>query len=410
MAAVVEGRKAAAGSGIALVVLAVVIVMTMTTWFSATAVIPQVADVWGLSQFQKSLITIAVQVGFLCGALVSAALNLSDLVPPRRLLIAAALGAALTNGLVALADGFYPALFLRFLTGFCLAGVYPVSLKLIATWFEERRGLALGVMLGALTLGSASPHLVNGLGGISWQLVILVTSFLTLSGAALTHLAVREGPFPFPKAIFDPRQLGRVFSNRGVFLASVGYFGHMWELYAMWAWFSVFFADRLVSSDIADATRWAGLATFAVIGIGSLGCVVAGQLGDTWGRTKITAASMLVSGTCSAVIGLIFDAPIAVVLVVGLVWGFAVVADSAQFSTMVSEVCDQTYVGTALTLQLAVGFSMTVITIWLVPVIEASHGWHWTFAILAPGPALGIYAMYALHRSPERKLIAGGRG
>ncbi len=286
MAAVIENSKAAAGSGRALVVLAVVIVMTMTTWFSATAVIPQVADVWGLSQFQKSLITIAVQVGFLCGALLSAALNLSDLVPPRRFLIAAALGAAVANGLVILAGGFYPALFLRFLTGFCLAGVYPVSLKLIATWYQERRGLALGVMVGALTLGSASPHLVNGLGGVSWQLVILVTTILTLSGAALTHIAVREGPFSFLKAIFDPRQLGRVFSNRGVLLASVGYFGHMWELYAMWAWFSLFFADRLVSSDIADATRWAGLATFAVIGIGSLGCIVAGQLGDTWAGPK----------------------------------------------------------------------------------------------------------------------------
>ena len=410
MAAIVEGRKATAGSGFALVVLAVVMVMTMTTWFSATAVIPQVADAWGLSQFQKSLITIAVQVGFLCGALSSAALNLSDLVPPRRFLIAAAVGAAFANGLVILADGFFPALVLRFLTGFCLAGVYPVSLKLIATWFQARRGLALGVMVGALTLGSASPHLVNGLGGISWQLVILVTSFLTLLGAGVTHVAIHEGPFPFPKAIFDPRQLGRVFANRGVRLASVGYFGHMWELYAMWAWFSVFFTDRLESSDVADASRWAGLATFAIIGIGSLGCIAAGQLGNTWGRTKTTAASMAISGTCSAIIGLIFDAPIAAVLAVGLVWGFAVVADSAQFSTMVSEVADQSFVGTALTLQLAVGFSLTVITIWLVPVIEASHGWHWTFAILAPGPALGIYAMYALHRSPERKMIAGGRG
>ena len=178
----------------------------------------------------------------------------------------------------------------------------------------------------------------------------------------------------------------------------------------MWAWFSVFFADRLENSHIADASRWASLATFAVIGVGSLGCIVAGQLGDIWGRTKIAAVSMAISGACAAVIGLLFDAPIAVVLAVGLVWGFAVVADSAQFSTVVSEVADQSYVGTALTLQLAVGFSLTVITIWLVPVIEAAHGWHWTFAVLAPGPALGIFAMYTLYQSPERQLIAGGRG
>ena len=394
----------------ALLSLAVVVVLTMTTWFSATAVIPQVTDDWGLSRTEKSLLTIAVQLGFVTGALVSAFFNLSDVIPARLLLFWAAMSAAAANFVIVFADGPEIALPMRFLTGFCLAGVYPVALKLVATWFREGRGMALGLMVGALTLGSALPHLVNGLGGVGWQYVIIATSVLTLAGAVITAWLVREGPFPFPVAVFDPRQAGSVFANRGVRLASLGYFGHMWELYAMWAWFLAFFSDRLVKSDVANSDQLAALATFAVIGIGGIGSYAAGLLGDSWGRTRTTAAAMAVSGACCILIGVFYAAPPVIVLVIGLVWGLAVVADSAQFSTIVSEVADQSYVGTALTLQLAVGFSLTVITIWLVPVLESSVGWRWTFAFLAPGPLLGIIAMLALLRSPEKRLIAGGRG
>ncbi len=394
----------------ALSALAVIVVLTMTTWFSATAVIPQVTDEWSLSRGEKSLLTIAVQFGFVFGALLSATFNLADVLPPRTVLFWSAVGAAGVNVFLIFATGPESAIPFRFLTGLFLAGVYPVSLKLIATWFQQGRGMALGVMVGALTLGSATPHLVNGLGGIRWELVILATSLLTLAGAAITAWLVREGPFPFPRAVFDPRQMGKVFANRGVRLASLGYFGHMWELYAMWAWFLAFFTDQLVESGVSNSDQLAALATFGVIGIGAIGCWGAGLLGDAWGRTKTTVSAMAISGICSLFIGLLFDAAPLVVLVVGLIWGVAVVADSAQFSTIVSEVADQSYVGTALTLQLAIGFSLTVVTIWLVPVFESSIGWKWTFALLAPGPALGILAMLALLASPDRKLIAGGRG
>jgi MFS family permease len=203
--------------------------------------------------------------------------------------------------------------------------------------------------------------------------------------------------------------VGRVFSNRGVRLASFGYFGHMWELFAMYAWFLVFFSEALAVRGLSVGSV-AAYATFAVIAVGGLGCWVGGILGDRWGRTKTTALMMVVSGSCCVLIGLLFGSPAWVVLLVSLVWGFAIVADSAQFSTMVTELADQAYVGTALTLQLALGFTLTVATIWLIPVLEDAFGWRWAFAFLAPGPALGVVAMLRLKSSPEAARIAGGRG
>ena len=232
---------------------------------------------------------------------------------------------------------------LRFATGFFLAGVYPPALKLMATWFRQGRGTALGIVVGALTLGSALPHLVNGLGGLDWQTVVYATSVLTVAGGLLAYFAVPEGPYPFPRAVFAPRQAGLVFHNRGVRLASLGYFGHMWELYAMWTWFLVFATDAIENQGDEVGAK-AAYATFAVIGIGAIGCWVGGLLGDRWGRTRTTAAMMAVSGTCALTIGLLYDGPLWALFAVGLVWGFTVVADSAQFSSIVTELGDQTYV------------------------------------------------------------------
>jgi len=393
-----------------MLLMSISMVLTMSTWFSASAVIPQLRDVWSLTTNERSFLTIAVQLGFVVGALVSATFNLADIFPARRVLAASALGAAVANAFLVLAGGPAVALLLRFLTGFFLAGVYPVILKLVATWYRTGRGAALGLMVGALTVGSAAPHLVNSLGGLDWEAVMLATSALTAAGALAAVFFVAEGPYPFPKAVFAPRQAGEVMRNRGIRLASFGYFGHMWELYAMWAWFLAFYTDALIVGG-GNASRAAAAAgTFAVIGIGGAGCWVGGVLGDSWGRTQLTSASMAVSGACSVGAGLLFGGPPWLVLALGLVWGFAVVADSAQFSTIVSELADQAYVGTALTLQLAAGFTLTVVTIWLIPILRDSVGWEWAFAFLAPGPALGIVAMLYLQRLPEARLIAGGRG
>jgi len=368
------------------------LLLSMTTWLSASAVIPQLREEWGISASTSSWLTIAVQLGFVAGALLSSLTNLADLIPPAKVILWGSLGAAAANLLLLVASGVALALPLRFLTGMFLAGVYPPSLKLSSTWFQKGRGVALGILVGALTIGSAAPHLVNGLGGLEWRTVIWATSALTVIGGLVAGFLVPEGPHPFPQARFDPTQAGQVFSNRAVRLASLGYFGHMWELYAMWAWFFLFFSEAVLGGRGGAAA----FATFMVIGIGGLGCWAGGVLGDRWGRTQTTSLMMAASGLCALVIGLFAGAPVWIVLVVGLVWGFTVVADSAQFSTIVTEVADQAYVGTALTLQLALGFTLTVATIWLIPILEGAFGWRWAFAFLAPGPLLGIAAMTRL--------------
>jgi MFS family permease len=374
----------------ALGLLSLALVCSMTTWFSATAVIPQLRDEWGLGDTAAAWLTIAVQVGFVGGALASSALTLSDVFPPRFVILAGSLGAAAANAALVVADGPGLGIAARLATGFCLAGVYPPALKLASTWFRRGRGTALGIVVGALTLGSAVPHLVNGLGGLDWRIVVWTTSSVTLGGGVIAAVAVPEGPFRFPSARLDLSQAPRTLRNRGVRLASLGYFGHMWELYAMWAWFLVFF------SALEGEGRGAAYATFAVIGVGAIGCWVGGLLGDRWGRPETTAAMMAASGLCALTVGVAGAWSPAAALAVGLVWGFAVVADSAQFSTLVTELADQAYVGTALALQLAVGFALTVATIWLVPYWEDAVGWRWAFAFLAPGPAVGIVAMLRL--------------
>jgi MFS family permease len=393
----------------ALILLAVTLVLSMSTWFSASAVLPQLRQMWGLSSNASAWLTIAVQIGFVTGSVVSSLLNLSDVVRPRHVILGGAIGSAGANLLLNVASGPAAGLPLRFATGFFLAGVYPPAFKLMSTWFQKERGLALGILAGAIVVGNGLPHLVNALGGLDWQLVIYATSALTLIGGLVTEFAIQEGPFPFPTASFDPRQAGRVFANRGVRLASLGYVGHMWELFAMYAWFSIFFSDELISRGIPAGSA-AAFATFAIFLAGGLGCWIGGMLADRWGRTKTTTLMMAVSASCAVLIGFLFGFSPWIVIIVGLVWGFAVVADSAQFSTMVTELADQSYVGTALTLQLAAGFTITVATIWLIPLLQATIGWRWAFAFLAPGPIAGILAMQRLRSLPEAAGIAGGLG
>ncbi|HYM80435.1 MAG TPA: MFS transporter [Candidatus Limnocylindria bacterium] len=393
----------------ALSALGVSVVLAMSTWFSGTAVIGPLRTAWSLSPGETAWLTIAVQLGFVAGSLVAALTNLLDVLAPRRVFVVAALGAAAVNTAFAWADGPGIGLPLRFATGFFLAGVYPTSLKILATWFVRGRGQALGILVGAITIGSASPHLVNALGGLDWRDVIFVTSAATVFGGAVTGLAVRDGPFPFPRAKFDPHQAGGVLRNRGVRLACLGYFGHMWELYAMWAWFLVFSMDVMRRRGDA-APALASLATFVVIAAGFIGCWLGGVLGDRWGRTRTTALAMGISGACAFGIGLLDSVPLWLMLAVAILWGISVVADSAQFSTMVTELSDPAYVGTALTLQLGIGFTLTVLTIWLIPVVRDALGWRWTFAVLVPGPLLGIIAMLRLGSLPEARRIAGGRG
>jgi len=382
----------------------------MSTWFSGTAVIGALRAEWGLAAGGSAWLTIAVQLGFVAGAMLAAITNLLDVAPARSVIVGSALAAALANVGFGLSHALGPALVFRFLTGAFLAGVYPTGLKLMATWFREDRGRALGIMVGSLTLGSAAPHLVRGLADFAWRDVVMATSWLTAAGGAIGAIAVREGPFPFPRARFDPSQAGRVLRDRGARLACIGYFGHMWELYAMWGWIAVFLADALSSRGITGAAPPA-LWAFAVIGAGFAGSWWAGAYSDRFGRTRSAALALGVSGACALLAGpLAHRGPAWLLVVVTLVWGASVVADSAQFSTMLTELADPAYVGTGLTLQLGIGFTLTVATLWLVPVLREWGGWTAAFALLVPGPLIGLAAMLRLRSLPEASRLAGGRG
>ncbi|KKB11290.1 MFS transporter [Devosia geojensis] len=390
-----------------LAVLTLAVILSMTTWFSATAILPQLTIHWSLSSGMQTWMTNGVQLGFVVGALSLSLVNLPDIAPLRLLMSAAAMAAALANLGLLIAPGPEWALTCRILTGIALAGVYPPALKLVATWFQRGRGLAMGTLIGGLTFGSAFPHLLRALSqGISWMAVVAGASGLTLIGAFLFLSKAREGPYPFSRAVFDPRQIGRVVRNRGVALTNLGYFGHMWELYAMWGWFLAFSAAAYGNGTLH--AHQLSLMVFAIIAVGVLGCILGGVLADSIGRTATTALMMLVSGACALIIGVVFGGPLWLFLLVAGVWGIAVIGDSAQFSAMTTEVGDPDLIGTALTFQLGIGFALTMISLALVPMIADAIGWRWAFLILVPGPVLGAAAMLLLRKLPEAARIAHG--
>jgi MFS family permease len=368
----------------------------MTPWFSASAVSSGIVAEYHLTTAQAAWLTMAVQAGFVAGTLVSALLNLADVVNARWIFGAGCIGAAIANALVTAAASPVEAVAWRFATGTALALVYPPGMKIVAGWFAKQRGAALGILVGCLTLGKAVPYLLATVSGGSWRSMMLLSSWLAAAGGALVVMTVRDGPHVTATATFDPRAAIRVFARRGTRLGVLGYLGHMWELYAMWTWVGVYVAASLATRGHPHAERLGALAAFVAIGAGALGCVGAGFFADRRGRARVAAWAMMISATCCALTVPAFQAPYPVLLLFVGVWGFSVVADSAQFSAIVSETSDDRYLGTALTVQTCLGFLLTMVSIRMVSAAAMWLGWQWAFLLLLPGPTLGVQAMMAL--------------
>jgi len=394
-----------------LALLAATQLLALAPWFSASAVAPALAARWGLTPGATAWLTASVQLGFVAGALFSATLTLPDRWSARRLVAGSSLVAAVATAGVIVAPSPATAIALRFVTGAALAGVYPPALKIAAGWFREGRGLALGVLVAAVTLGSGGPHFVRwAVPPESWRLVLALAAASAIGGGALMLRVPGDGPYAVRAARFEWGAVPRILRDRPTLLANAGYLGHMWELYAMWTWIAAWVvASQTARGVVGDAATLAALVAFGVIGAGAVGCWVAGVAADRWGRTLVTSASLAVSGTCCVAAGLLFAAPLAVLVPWLLLWGFAVVADSAQFSTAVSELAPAELVGTALTLQTSLGFLLTTVTIFVLPALATTIGWRWVMSVLAVGPAVGLWAMLALRARPESLRLAGGR-
>jgi MFS family permease len=380
----------------ALVAVSLAVLMASSTWFSGTAAAPQLRKLWLLSDAQSAWLTISVQLGFITGTFLYAILNLSDRFNARRVFFASSLASAIFNLAFAWASGgLMTATSFRFLTGLTLAGVYPVGMKIVASWFESSLGWRLGVMVGALTFGTASPYLIQSLGvGADWQLMASLASMAAAAGGAILLVSCKDGPFLSSRARFDPAVMVRVFAHRQFRYTAFGYFGHMWELYAFWSLVSFFLSARF-QNDIEWTARLP-LLSFLAVGAGVIGCVAGGWVSRTAGEKRVALLSLAVSASCCALSGFAYAFPAPLLVAFIFLWGVFVVSDSPQFSALAARHCPKEYTGTALTTQNGLGFAITVLSIQLMPLVAAAAEWRWAFTLLAIGPLAGAYFMSRL--------------
>lgn len=380
-----------------LTLLLIAEVTGMGLWFITAAVLPDLVRETNLSPWRQAALSSAVQAGFVAGALLSAILGIADRYDPRRVFTIAAVSAGFVNASLLILDPASDlAIAARFMTGALLAGVYPVGMKIVVGWGVKDRGFLVGALVGALTLGAAVPHILAYGGGTDWRLTIALASLAAIVGGVLC-LFISLGPHHSTAARFDPRVIGQAWTNRRVRLAYGGYLGHMWELYAMWAWISV---ATVISYNAtmpeADAQALAKLTAFSAIAAGGVASVFAGLAADKVGKSEVAIAAMAVSGTCAVLTGLTFGGPAWLTFVIVFVWGLSIAPDSAQFSALVADATPPDQAGSLMTFQTALGFTLTFATVQLTPVAADMLGWPAVLAMLGAGPALGIVSMLRL--------------
>lgn len=390
------------GKTTSLTVLVLAEIACMSLWFTSSAILADVGQEIVLSEAVKACLATAVQIGFVIGALCVAITGLSDRMDPRHLFALSALIATLTSlALLWVPMNSVYAILMRLLTGVSFAGLYPVGMRLAMSWGERDRGFLVGLLVGALTLGSALPHLVAFTGGSDWRLTIWATSGAAFLGG-MAVLLTGLGPNITRAGSFKPQALMMVWHDARLRGAYLGYFGHMWELYVMWAWLGVAltegFAHHMPASHAAD---WSKLAVFAAVAAGALSCIIGGRLADRFGKADLTIWSMVLSGlfALATAYALWVAAPIWLLVVLSIGWGITIIPDSPQFSAIVADVAPADLTGSLLTLQTALGFLLTCLTVQAAPFLAASIGWPATFAILALGPLLGVFVMVGVRRN-----------
>ncbi|MCL1703474.1 MFS transporter [Lysinibacillus sp. Bpr_S20] len=388
------------GSWRALVWIGLSELCALSLWFSASVIAPELIEIWNISPNSEAWLSASIPIGFVIGSLFSSYFGVADRFNPRKVFAISVFLGALLNGLLIFVHYAFLGILLRVLTGITLAGVYPIAVKILSQWFPKKRGFAIGILIAALTIGSSLPHFViMFFSSLNWKVVIISTSVLALLSAIMVTSILEDAPIEANKSPFSLKLIKKVVMNKPVMLANYGYFGHMWELYAMWTWLPAFLTASFLAYS-PDTPHWfIALSSFISIGIaGGIGCVIGGLISDKIGRANLTIISMVISAICSIAIGFTFGQYIWLTLIISMVWGMSVISDSAQFSAAVSEIAEVDYVGTALTFQMCIGFLFTIFSINLVPVIQRIVGWEWVFTLLAIGPILGIGFMVKYRR------------
>ncbi len=375
----------------------------MSLWFTSAAVLPDMVREGAIAPVRQALLSTGVQAGFVVGALVVSISGIADRHDPRRVFALSAIVAALANAVLLVAPlGGDVAIAARFLTGALLAGVYPVGMKIAVGWGTRDRGLLVGLLIGALTLGNGVPYLAAFFGGADWRLAVTTVSLLAGAGGLLV-LAAGLGPHHAHAPHLELGAIRIAWHDRRIRGAYLGYFGHMWELFAMWAWVGVASAASYAASLApGEAVSLGKLTAFVAIALGGLACVVAGVAADRVGKAEVTILAMAASGTAAVLTAITFGGPVWVTFVLVVIWGIAVIPDSGQFSALVADAAPPHLAGSLLTFQTALGFALTIVTVQVTPLAAGAFGWRPVLAAMALGPAAGILAMLPLRRREVR--------